>query len=205
MQCPKCGKELFDDAKYCPFCGTKIEIIENETKKTATFKEGIVALFSKFFLFKGRSSRGEFNFGFLFLILISSILSIFIITPETLKLSIDMGYGGMYNTTIDYILKESESKNIFDIFNMYDVCMCVVFALFLCAPVYRRLTDCGYNKGVVILLTVLFVVSEIMCSNLLWCLLPDEIYNLFSMVIMLLSYMNLFVLLLCMSKKTKII
>ena len=203
MRCPKCDKEIFYDAKHCPFCGTEIECTQEEIKKGATFKEGIVALFSKFFLFKGKSNRSEFNYGLLFLVLLSSILSIFIITPETLKLSIDMGFGGMYNTTIDYILEASESKDIFDIFNLYDVCMCIIFALFLCAPVHRRLTDCGYKKGIVVLLTVLFVVSQIVCSNLTWCLLPDKIYNLFSMFIGILSFVNLIIILLCMTKKTK--
>ena len=205
MQCPKCGKELFDDAKYCPFCGTKLEIIENETKKTATFKEGIVALFSKFFLFNGRSSRSEFNYGFLFLVILSTISSMFFVSQEFLELSGGMNYNSMYNATMDYIIEASSSKDILDTYNLYNISVSVILSLFLCAPVYRRLTDCGYNKGIVILLTGLFVVSEIACSNLLWCLLPEGIYNLFTTFIMILSYVNLFVLLLCMLKKTKTI
>jgi len=33
MYCSNCGKELLDDAKFCPACGTKQEVTEGVTKK----------------------------------------------------------------------------------------------------------------------------------------------------------------------------
>lgn len=205
MKCKKCGNEIFEDAKYCPYCGTKVEeeLVIKKEEKSVTFKDGIVALFSKIFLFSGKSGRSEFNFGLLFLIIISSVLSAFTITPEVLSVLNGAGSSGMLESTTDYIIQASESKNILDPYNLYNLVVMLLYVIFLCAPVYRRLNDCGYGKKIVVLLTILFVVSEIVCSNLLWCILPENIYNIVYIFIEILSFINLFILLTCMLKKSK--
>ena len=78
MFCKKCGKELSEDTNYCPYCGQEVEKESEDIKDTVkkvTFKDGIIALFNKIFLFSGRSGQAEFNYGLLFLMLVSMFFS----------------------------------------------------------------------------------------------------------------------------------
>lgn len=63
MFCFNCGKEILDDAKFCPFCGSKvykeIEIVQNETKQS-----------------KANSNSGCFPIGCGLLILIVLMISL---------------------------------------------------------------------------------------------------------------------------------
>ena len=34
MFCKKCGKEIADDTKFCPSCGTQLDVVENSEIKT---------------------------------------------------------------------------------------------------------------------------------------------------------------------------
>ena len=191
MYCKKCGNEIPEGSKYCPFCGI---CLEGNGLNKATFKDGIMALFSKLFVFEGTSSRSEFNYGFLFLLIISSIFSMVIMTPN-------------FSNSTDYIQMENvfndmlSSKNILDSYNLYNVGVSIVYSVFLSAPVFRRLTDIGYEKKKVVIFTVLFVVSQLLCSSLLWCLLPTNIYNIISIFISVLSIVNSCILILCIFKR----
>ena len=199
MYCNKCGNEIPDDSNFCPVCGNQLKGETINVNKKATFKDGTVALFNKLFLFEGRSSRSEFNFGYLFLIIISSVISMFTISSELSGLLLNAGSEeALYQILNEYM----SSKDILSTFNLYNIAVSLVIAIFLSAPVFRRLTDCGYNKNVVIVLTVLFVVSQILCSNLLWCLLPIGTYNSLSFIFEILSYVNLFVIIVCVFRKS---
>ena len=81
MYCIKCGKQIPDDSQFCPYCGENQQTEQFreecfnqqpvvEVPRKATFKEGTKALFNKFFVFNGRTSRSEFNYGLLFIMLI---------------------------------------------------------------------------------------------------------------------------------------
>ena len=207
MQCKRCGREVLDDAKYCPYCGTILNEDTSEgikIRKKATFKEGMIALFIKIFLFEGYTSRSEFNYGLVFLMIISSILSHLTVTPQILGL-LDENSTMDMNAIFEYFESASLNKEIMNTYNLYNIGVALIMCIFLCAPVFRRLIDCGLKKNSASLLTILFVISEIVCSNLLWCILPTEIYQTILIFIEVFSYINLIVLFLCIFRKSNVI
>ena len=198
MYCNKCGAEIPEGSNYCHKCGQMLGNSSGYRKRT-TFKDGVVALFNKLFLFDGKSSRSEFNYGYLFLIIISTILAMFTVTSDITDIYMQVDD----STVLEQMLTEyMSSKDILSSFNLYNIAVALIMAIFLCAPLYRRLTDCGFSKKVVRVLTIVFVVSQILCSTLLWCLLPIDVYNAVSYLLEILSYANLIILLLCMFKKS---
>lgn len=38
MKCPKCGKEIANDSQFCEYCGTKINLVSTDEKKTKSYK-----------------------------------------------------------------------------------------------------------------------------------------------------------------------
>lgn len=189
MICKKCGQEIPGGSKFCPFCGT---CVDDRKVSKATFKDGITALFSKLFVFEGKCSRSEFNYGLLFLMIISSFLSMLMVTPDL------EGLGALRpENSFNEMLNLFTSKNIFDSYNLYNIGVSIVYAIFLSGPVFRRLTDIGIDKKRVTIFTVLFVVSQLLCSTLLWCILPTDVYKAISIILDLLSIANLGILLVC--------
>ena len=193
MICRRCGQEIPDEANFCPHCGLNLN---ESTSKKATFKEGIMALFNKVFIFEGKSSRSEFNYGLLFLMLISSAFSMFIMSSDINSLSSADSTQNLYD-----MLDMFGSKDIMDSYNLYNIGVSIVYAVFLSAPVFRRLTDIGFDKKRTTIFTVLFVVSQLLCSNILWCLLSTEVYNSISIIIEILSIINLGILLTCVFRR----
>ena len=198
MYCKKCGNEIPEDSNYCPNCGASL-YEEQKIYKRVTFKDGIVALFNKLFLFEGRSSRSEFNYGYLFIILISMVLSMMTISSELSGLLLNAETEeALYLALSEYL----SSKDILSSFNLYNIAVSLVMAIFLSAPVFRRLSDCGFNRKTVTILSILFVFSQILSSSLLWCLLPTKTYTSISFILEILSYVNLFILCMCVFKKS---
>lgn len=80
MFCPKCGKENSDDVKFCGSCGANIEalgasipmVTVTPHAEQMTFGKSIATCFAKYFDFKGRASRPEFWWFYLFTVLLSS-------------------------------------------------------------------------------------------------------------------------------------
>ena len=207
MYCRKCGNEIPDGSNYCPNCGEPVNDL-NETipssqassSSQATFKEGIIALFNKLFLFEGRSSRSEFNYGFLFLVIISSVLSMFSVSSEISDILLQ---AELNPELIEQLINEYfASKDLLNSFNLYNIAVSVLIAIFLCAPVFRRLTDCGFTPKIVIVLSILFVMSQIICSTLLWCLLPVDIYLSLGFIFDIMSIVNTVIILICIFKKS---
>lgn len=80
MFCSKCGKEKFDNTKFCASCGTNNEIVAglkyvapsaSGVDGPMTFGKSISTCFSKFFDFNGRASRPEYWWFYLFTLLLS--------------------------------------------------------------------------------------------------------------------------------------
>lgn len=79
MFCQKCGKENSEGTKFCANCGANSEIVATARNFTATasgggdqmtFAKSLSTCFSKFFDFKGRASRPEYWWFYLFSLLI---------------------------------------------------------------------------------------------------------------------------------------
>ncbi|MBQ8766611.1 MAG: zinc ribbon domain-containing protein, partial [Clostridia bacterium] len=91
MYCKNCGKEIPDNSVYCTYCGTLVgeSVIKGDVKpeEKITFKDAIKALFTRLFVFEGKTGQREFNFGFLFLIIISSALSMIMTMPEANRIT----------------------------------------------------------------------------------------------------------------------
>ena len=111
MFCSKCGKQIADDVKFCPYCGNSVNGaprsgIDNATEKAKNFFAEIQARASDlkgpepvdfvkaiklFFLyslnFKGRSSRSEYWWGALFNTLLSFVLPMIPVVGGLLSLA----------------------------------------------------------------------------------------------------------------------
>lgn len=79
MFCTNCGKESDDDAKFCASCGIHFETAagirpstspEGGARESMTFTRSISTCFSKYFNFKGRASRAEYWWFYLFCFLV---------------------------------------------------------------------------------------------------------------------------------------
>lgn len=80
MFCPKCGKENSNDVKFCGSCGANISApsvsgpavtTTGAPSEQMTFGKSIATCFAKYVDFKGRASRPEFWWFYLFTILLS--------------------------------------------------------------------------------------------------------------------------------------
>ena len=79
MFCPKCGKENSEGAKFCGSCGADIDkfAAPNAAKpaivagESMTFVKSISTCLSKYVDFKGRASRPEYWWFYLFTVLLS--------------------------------------------------------------------------------------------------------------------------------------
>lgn len=80
MFCPKCGKENADGVKFCSSCGANISApstfgsavtATGASSEQMTFGKAIATCFAKYIDFKGRASRPEFWWFYLFTILLS--------------------------------------------------------------------------------------------------------------------------------------
>lgn len=155
MICKHCGREIPDNSTYCIYCGYKQDEVIRTVKKGSSFKSGVKALFSKFMLFEGRSSRSEFNFGLLFLLILMQVVSMFILVPYMMDM-MEM----MMNTQGEAI-EEVTYSGMIDPISLMSMIISVVMSIFLAAPIYRRFNDCGFTKKIVTILTVVFLLGQL--------------------------------------------
>lgn len=193
MYCKNCGKELPEGAKYCPECGfpnleeIKINVVRT---KPVTFIEAVKALFSKLYLFKGKTGRREFNYGFLFLMLINIIVSFIVLTPEVGNITTMEEYN-------KFLESMYTSTDILSGVNIYKIACMFIFIVFLPGPIYRRISDCGFSNRVSIIVTVAYILSEILLSPFVFCFISNEIYASLSLIFEALSIINLVILGIC--------
>ena len=210
MYCRNCGKELQEGSKFCPYCGMAVEVeaeyhYSEPVLKKVSFKESIIALFNRFFVFDGTSSQREFNFGLLFLIIIAYSLTTLVVLPEAIKFTeaIISLNGNIDMDALTYYLDSLVSKDIFHFSNLLNIGVAIVFSLFLVAPIYRRMIDTGKTKTFSSVAAILFVVSQMLCCGILYCLLPDAIYNSIVFILDIFSIVNLAIILMCVFGKTR--
>lgn len=207
MYCKNCGKEIPDNSVYCTYCGTLVgeSAIKGDVKpeEKITFKDAIKALFTRFFVFEGKTGQREFNFGFLFLIIISSALSMIMTMPEANRITQEIMSSNTFDEAIlEEYINSLISRDIFHFSNLYNIGVAILYSVFLVAPVFRRMIDTGKSKQIAMLCAILFVVSELVCSNILFCLLPENIYSNIVFIIDIFSIVNLVVILMCVFGKT---
>ena len=85
MQCSQCGNETTDNASFCGNCGVAIDInsTTNATHHDSVahqkigFSSAAMLGFTRYFDFRGRSSRAEYWWFVLFLVLVDLALSLF--------------------------------------------------------------------------------------------------------------------------------
>ena len=162
-------------------------------KPKVTFKDGIKALFDKIFLFKGKSSRSEFNYGLLFLFLVGFGISI--IMSMSLISQIDIEDPNATNNLIDLLLTS-------DFYMVFSLLYSLAFALFLSAPIYRRMCDFKVSEKAAIWLMLLFVTGQII-SNVYYLDLGEDVLNSVSIFVDLFSITSTVLLIFCMCKKSK--
>ena len=192
MYCRKCGQEIPNDSKFCPVCGEYL----GEGYKRVTFKDGTMALFNKLFVFEGKSSRSEFNYGLLFLMLASMVMSLLVMGSDINTLSDPNSM-----QSIEEMMNMFASKDILNSYNLYNIGVSLLYVIFLSAPVYRRLADIGFDSKRTKIMTIAFVASQILCSSLVWCLIPTDIYNAISIVLDIVSIINLAIILMCVFRR----
>ena len=207
MYCKNCGKEIPDNSVYCTYCGTLVgeSVIKGDVKpeEKITFKDAIKALFTRLFVFEGKTGQREFNFGFLFLIIISSALSMIMTMPEANRITQEIMSSNTFDEAIlEEYINSLISRDIFHFSNLYNIGVAILYSVFLVAPVFRRMVDTGKSKQIAMLCAILFVVSELVCSNILFCLLPENIYSNIVFIIDIFSIVNLVVILMCVFGKT---
>jgi uncharacterized membrane protein YhaH (DUF805 family) len=77
MFCPKCGQEQPENTNFCGKCGTGIALPHlaaspiSQTIESVSFARAISVCFSKYFDFKGRASRPEYWWFYLFCTVLS--------------------------------------------------------------------------------------------------------------------------------------
>lgn len=204
MFCRKCGNQIPDDSSFCPYCGENVIKTENvysmPVVKKVTFKEAIKDLFERIFVFEGRSTRSEFNYGYLFLMIISIVVSMITIYPTMLGAMKDI-------TSMEEMEKILESitlsKDILSPFNLHNIGIAIITAVFLIAPVFRRLTDCNVSKKWAYVLAIIFAVSQVLCSSLLYCLLPTATYDAIYGILELLGLANSCIFICCVFVRSK--
>ena len=200
MICKHCNKNIPDDAKYCVYCGYPVD--NDETKPSnniVSFKQGIKALFSKFMLFNGRSTRSEFNFGLLFLLIIFQALSFFVMIPSTCNMM-------MQTLTSEELMNEAmiDMSYLNGPLNLLTSIISIVCAVFLVAPIFRRFTDCGYSKNINILFTVLFTVGQLTSFSVFVPNFGGPLYIIFDVILSLVSLVSTILLFIAMLKKSAI-
>ena len=202
MYCNKCGHQINEGDKFCPNCGNPVNVIDINNdgvvlvKRRATFKEGIQALFSKTFVFSGRSSRSEFNFGALFLYLVGMVITWIMIMPimNELPQTTDM------MVMMEYLMEEMTSTDLLSPINLATFGTTLLYVIFLAAPVYRRAFDIFGNKSTSIAFSCVFVAGQLLGSAYVATLLGD-FYNIISPFALILSFGSLFVLFMCIFRR----
>lgn len=78
MKCPYCGKEIAEDSNFCEFCGARVQTpnyVSSNSKKMS-MSDAIRICFKKYQNTKGRASRSEYWWFYLFCIFLNIIACI---------------------------------------------------------------------------------------------------------------------------------
>lgn len=191
MICKSCGCEMEEEFPFCPLCGEPINVeatlkAPSKTTKT-TFGSAIAALFTKMFVFKGKSIRLEFNFGLLFIYIICEEISTILIVPEMTKLMSSINFENFDPETYETMLESFFlSTNPLSVINLASIIVCLVCAIFLTAPVYRRMYDAFDSKATAIILSIVFALGQVLGSPIMY-FAGVEVYNILSPISTLLS------------------
>lgn len=194
MNCKNCGNEINNGDKFCTYCGHPVN--NEPEKKGATFSDGIKAVFGKTFVFSGKSSRSEFNFGLLFIYLISIAATTILSFP----LINDMPVTTDYQVILEYFL--STMTDPLSAMNVSSLVTTLLLVIFMTSAVYRRSNDVFEKNGISILFSIIFALGQLLGTYHV-ILLFGDIYDYIIPFVDVLSFASLFVLLTCIFCKSK--
>lgn len=166
MLCSKCGKQNPDSYLYCMGCGSELFAIteealtdwtvpaETEPKKVdkkslppvrkITFREAVKNFFKNYATFKGRATRREYWFAYLFTFLVALALVFF-----TEALGLLLFFFGVLS-----------QDGIFTLIGVFNTLYLLFFLLPVYALIWRRLHDTGHS-GAMFLLALIPIVNLI--------------------------------------------
>ena len=179
MICKKCNANIPDGSKFCACCGARLE-----DKNKVTFKGSIKALFAKFMLFEGKTTRKEFNFGLLFIYIILQALSVFVLVPYFLDV-FDLALSG--ETDPNVLLAYDGIIHPLDLTSLV---ISVILSIFLVAPIYRRFNDCGIQKVKSIIFTIIFVVGQMSVFSMFIGNNNETLVNILNPILTIISYIS---------------
>jgi len=81
MKCKQCGNDVIESAQFCGSCGASVSFDLKEVsfthKRQVSFTTAVKLGFSRYFDFRGRSTRAEYWWWVLFMVLADLILTVF--------------------------------------------------------------------------------------------------------------------------------
>ena len=80
MKCKQCGNDVIESAQFCGSCGASVSFDLKEVsfthKRQVSFTTAVKLGFSRYFDFRGRSTRAEYWWWFLFVVLTGIALTL---------------------------------------------------------------------------------------------------------------------------------
>lgn len=76
VSCRGCGKDVHETIAACPHCGCALIPLKDGTETSHTFSGAVKTCLQKYATFKGRASRAEYWYFYLFFFLVSLVASV---------------------------------------------------------------------------------------------------------------------------------
>ena len=106
--CSECKTENSEKSKFCSSCGTALVITQS---KMTSFPDAIKLFFRRCFDFRGRSTRAEYWWAILFLILVSLVLAGIDALIGTFDSELGIGFLGAFGGLVKTYFPGNNNNN----------------------------------------------------------------------------------------------